>query len=78
MTAFASFVVALGVYSIRGRGWWIQFCSNKQVFYVPGASEGYYWWVRDGFLQSARGMEDWEVFLCNPQQVGESRMVRDY
>ena len=30
------------------------------------------------FLQSARGMEDWEVFLCNPQQVGESRMVHDY
>ena len=66
MTAFASVVVALGIYGICGRGWWIQFCSNEQVSYILGPSEGYYWWVRDGFLQSARGVKDWEVFPCNP------------
>ena len=27
--------------------------TSKSVIYILGPSEGYHWWVRDGFLQSA-------------------------
>ena len=41
---------------------WIQFSSDEQVSYVFWLSEGYYWWVSDGFIQSVGGVKDWEVF----------------
>ena len=56
--AFASFVVAVGVCSVCGGGCWVQFCSDEQVSDILWSSEGYYWWVGDGCLQSVGSVKD--------------------